>query len=397
MNLNTLSVPQIQRRSSIASILGRGLALPKFAIDQSDSALIAQQLHLTTRWHDALPALYRKSGVARRGSVLLENEETDLAVRQSFYKPASIENPHGPSTAARMKAYARHAGPLLQSACGQAISEAHIKPKQLTHLITVSCTGFQAPGVDFDLIRRLGLDPSIQRTHVGFMGCHAALNAMRIAKSIVEADRNACVLIGAVELCSLHQQYTDDAQQLVANALFADGAAGMVLGTCDDIEATSEGESISNWQIVATGSTILAETCDMMSWTIGDHGFYMSLAPQVPSLIEQYLRSWLEAWLAEHFIQSLDEIDAWAVHPGGPRIVQAAGQALGLDGSLLAPSLATLHQHGNMSSPTILFILDRISTDNTTSKTCLMIAFGPGLCIEVALLERGGAGLTRQS
>lgn len=212
-------------------------------------------------------------------------------------------------------------------------------------------------------------------------------DAMRVAKAIVESDSNACVLIGAVELCSLHQQYTDDAQQLVANALFADGAASLVIGTGKQQNEAWNIESMPNWRIVATGSTILANTSEMMSWTIGEHGFQMSLSPQVPILIEEHLRAWLESWLDENGLD-LNDVDAWAIHPGGPRIVQSTGQSLDLDSLHLEPSLKIFRQHGNMSSPTILFILKEITQENPMAKSCLMIAFGPGLCIEVAFLQR---------
>ncbi len=387
MSTFTISEKPKQKRSTSVAILGYGLAKPSHAIDQSDAAIIAQDLRLSSRWNHALPALYRKSGVARRGSVVLQNEDSDLNARQSFYLPATDQKPFGPSTAERMREYAKYASPLAVSACEAALSDSAFDRRRLTNLITVSCTGFSAPGVDFDLIHQLGLSPAVQRTHVGYMGCHAAVNAIRMARSIVIADPNSSVLIGAVELCSLHQQYSDDPQQLVANALFADGAASLVIGASSISTARYDAHSEPGWEIEATGSTIVAGTSSMMSWTIGDHGFEMQLDPQVPSLIEQHLRPWLESWLSQHSL-GIGEIDTWAIHPGGPRIVQATGQALGLDSESLVHSQAILNEHGNMSSPTILFILDRITTKCPTAKNCVMVAFGPGLCIEAALLQR---------
>lgn len=387
MNALTLPIQQSRRSLTDAAILGLGLAVPHYSIEQSDAARIAQRLLISSRWHDALPALYRRSGVARRGSVILNNESSDLTRCQSFYFPASQDRPFGPTTAERMQLYAVHAGPLLHSACQRALAQAGQSARQLTHLITVSCSGFSSPGVDFELIRRLDLSPSIHRSHIGFMGCHAALNAMRVAKSLVESTPDSAVLIGAVELCSLHQQYSDDAQQLVANSLFADGAAGLVVGSQSRQSLATENDIRPVWKIFASGSIVLPETTDAMSWTIGDHGFFMELSPRVPGLIQRHLRPWLETWLNQNRC-SLDQIDGWAIHPGGPRIVRAVGEALELDEALLAPSFATLANHGNMSSPTVLFILDQIGRSNPTAKTCLLIAFGPGLCIEAVLLKQ---------
>ena len=387
-------------QTKAASILGLATATPAHSIAQTDAALVAQALKLSNRWHDALPALYRKSGVQRRGSVLLGPESIDTSERQSFYSPASESAPFGPSTADRLRVYSDNAGPLLERACDHAIAQSKIEATKFTHLVTVSCTGFFAPGVDIALIQSLGLNSNIQRTHVGFMGCHGALNAIRVAKSIVDADANAIVLLGAVELCSLHQQYTDDAQQLVANALFADGAASLVIAganwqsrVCEPVEADpmlvaegAEVAGVADWRIGSTLSKWIPETTDLMSWTIGNHGFQMSLDPQVPGHIEQHLEAELKAWLGEHGL-AIQDVDAWAIHPGGPRIIQAVGTSLGLDPVQLVPSQSILAEHGNMSSPTVLFILERLASERPDARSCVLLAFGPGLCIEAVLLS----------
>jgi predicted naringenin-chalcone synthase len=266
----TLATSNLERfehiRSRTAQILGLGTASPVQSISQHDAALIAQELHITKRWHQARPALYRKSGVSRRGSVLLQSEqkksEDGMSQRQSFYQPSSSSHPFGPSTSDRMKIYAEEAGPLLVKACLAAIENSSIKPSSITHLVTVSCTGFSAPGSDLRLVETLGLSGNVQRTNVGFMGCHGALNAIRVAKAIVEADAQAVVLVGAVELCSIHQQYTDDPQQLVANALFADGAAAMIVGSGVEgsVKAFSPGnETIGDWTLACSFSQIIAD------------------------------------------------------------------------------------------------------------------------------------------
>ena len=397
MSLSSLETPLIQKAIH-AKILGLGIAAPEHSIAQSDAAIVAQQLKLSERWMDALPALYRKSGVQRRGSVLLGPDELPGMQRQTFYQSATATHPSGPTTAQRMKVFSEQASPMLQRACSVAIENSGVETASITHLVTVSCTGFFAPGVDIALIESLGLESNVQRTHVGFMGCHGALNGIRISKAIVDADPSAVVLLGAVELCSLHQQYTDDAQQLVANALFADGAAGLVIGAPKQAEAyqrnTSDSFSAqqSHWSIVSTLSKWIPGTTGMMSWTIGDHGFRMTLDPQVPSVIEANLESELKTWLEGHSL-GVSDIDAWAIHPGGPRIIQATGKALGLPSQSLEASQAILANHGNMSSPTVLFILDRLSRQQPTATNCVLLAFGPGLCIEAVLLQSTASAL----
>ena len=399
MSGSSLEIPLVQR-ATVATILGLATAVPEHSIGQGDAAIVAQQLNLSERWNNALPALYRKSGVHRRGSVLLGPEGLPDIQRQSFYQPASESRPFGPTTAERMKVFSEHAGPMLHRACSAAIENAGVAPSSVTHLVTVSCTGFFAPGVDIALIESLGLDSNVQRTHVGFMGCHGAINGIRVAKAIVDATPSAVVLLGAVELCSLHQQYTDDAQQLVANSLFADGAAGLVIGAIgqeivepgaaadpiDHLSAESFSSLAPQWSVVSTLSKWIPQTTGMMSWTIGDHGFRMTLDPQVPSVIEANLECELNTWLEAQSVR-ISEIGAWAIHPGGPRIVQATGQALGLPPQSLEGSLSVLASHGNMSSPTVLFILEKLSKQQPDANYCVLLAFGPGLCIEAVLLK----------
>ena len=395
MSLSSLETPRVQR-ATVATILGLATAVPEQSIAQCDAAIVAQQLNLSERWNNALPTLYRKSGVQRRGSVLLGPEGLPDIQRQTFYQPASEARPFGPTTAERMNMFAKHAGPLLQRACSKAIAKSDVPTSSVTHLVTVSCTGFFAPGVDIALIDSLGLDSNVQRTHVGFMGCHGALNGIRVAKAIVGATPTAVVLLGAVELCSLHQQYTDDAQQLVANSLFADGAAGLVMcangndsremrSMADPLEQAAT-QSAKHWSIVSTLSKWIPQTTGLMSWTIGDHGFRMTLDPQVPSVIEANLEGELKTWLDGQSV-SISDIDAWAIHPGGPRIIQATGNALGLSSQALEESQSILASHGNMSSPTVLFILEKLSEQKPDASYCVLLAFGPGLCIEAVLLK----------
>jgi predicted naringenin-chalcone synthase len=279
-----------------------------------------------------------------------------------------------------MAAFARHAPPLALAAVRAALADAAMAASRITHLITVSCTGFQAPGVDLELISQLGLDAGVQRTHVGFMGCHGALNGLRVAQAFVEADAEAVVLLCCVELCSLHLYYGWDPEKVVANALFADGAAAL-------LATARPAHPEPGLHLLATGSTVIPDTADLMHWQIGDQGFEMGLSPRVPEAVAGQLRPWLERWLQPRG-HRLADIASWAMHPGGPRILQVCGAALGLDPHQLAVSQAVLQEHGNMSSATVLFILDRLRR-TAAPGPCLALAFGPGLCAEVALLNDG--------
>jgi predicted naringenin-chalcone synthase len=304
--------------------------------------------------------------------VLLEASEGDLASRQSFYGSVS------PTTRQRMREYEEHAGPLAAQAAAGALDDARIDPGRVTHVVTVSCSGFTAPGVDHALIRRLGLTADVARTHVGFMGCHGLLNGLRVARAFLEADPSACVLLCAVELCSLHYQYGWDPEQMVANALFADGAAAMVI-----LPGTVRLGSAA-YSILANGSTVLPDCEEVMSWQIGDHGFTMTLSPRVPELIGELIRPWLSGWLARHG-HTTESIGSWAIHPGGPRILSVLGEAMGLDRSALSPSFRVLAEHGNMSSPTVAFILRNLR-EAGAGRPCVAIGFGPGLAVETSLL-----------
>jgi len=368
------------------TIHGLGTALPPQRIAQGDASAIATEVALA---HQApspsqrrlLDTLHRRSGVATRHSVLLEPQApgtaADTTSHQSFFGSSS------PGTGERMRRFSKEAPTLALRAVRAALEQAQLPVERITHLITVSCTGFSAPGVDQALMAALPLSAGVARTQVGFMGCHGALNGLRVAAGFTGADPAACVLLCAVELCTLHLQYGWDAERIVANSLFADGAAALV--ACGERPAAEAPSGPPLRRLIASGSLLVPASAGAMSWGIGDHGFAMTLSPQVPDLIAAHLRPWLEGWLAAHQL-TLAAIGSWAVHPGGPRILSAVTESLGLDPALIEPSRSVLHDFGNMSSPTLLFILERLRSSGAPGP-CLAMAFGPGLCVEVALLQ----------
>lgn len=365
------------------AILGMGTALPSNRLPREAAEVVTRALCCRTpeqaTW---LGNLHAQTGIRARHIVIPAEVVGDLHQgtrhSQSIFLPAGPDDDHGPTTAQRMKFYVTEAGTLATKAVCQAIEEARLPVPELTHLVTVSCTGFHAPGWDVELIRTLDLPPTIQRTHVGFMGCHGALNGLRVARALVEADPNARVLLCAVELCSVHFQYRFGSQELVANSLFGDGAAAVV-------GAPGAAGPANSWQAAASGSCLLPDTEWAMTWSIADHGFVMTLATAIPRLIGTHLRPWLSGWLQEQGL-TIEQVAAWAIHPGGPRILSAIEEALVLPRSATAVSWEVLADCGNMSSPTVLFILQRLR-DRQAPRPCVALGFGPGLTAEAALLR----------
>jgi predicted naringenin-chalcone synthase len=356
-------------------ILGIGTAVPDHAIEQSDAAEQVVQVCCETAEQDRLiKALYRRAGVRKRHIAVLESGTNGAPAQQSFYSRSQM--PSGPTTADRMRAYETYGGPLALRAAQAALDHAAVLPSEITHLVTVSCSGFSAPGIDISLIQGLGLPDSVSRTNVGFMGCHGALNGLRVADAYASAD-DACVLVCALELCSLHHQYQWDHEQIVANALFSDGAAALV--------GRRAAANRPIWKLVDQRSAVIPETTDLMSWRVSDHGFQMTLSSQLPLLIEKTLGPWVEAWLAPHGT-SIAKVGSWAIHPGGPRILDACTTALGLETHRLDHCRKVLAEYGNMSSPTLLFILEQL-IEQAAPRPCVALAFGPGIAIEAALFE----------
>jgi predicted naringenin-chalcone synthase len=273
----------------------------------------------------------------------------------------------------RLVRYEQEAGKLAARACTFALGDASIEPSRITHLVTVSCTGLFSPGLDAELIEQLGLPRDVGRLNLGFMGCHGALNGLHAASALAQSAPDACVLLCCVELCSLHFCYGWNPQQVVANALFADGAAAAILSREND----------PGLHLQDTASLLTHDSADAMTWRIGDHGFEMGLSLEVPKRIRASLREWLEPWLASHDL-AINDVAQWAIHPGGPEIIQAATDSLGLPAEAGVHSRAILAEHGNMSSPTVLFILQRMRAAEA-SGPIVALGFGPGLMFEAAL------------
>lgn len=296
-----------------------------------------------------------------------------------------------PGTKARNEIYADRATALYVET-GRAALDATpgIAASDVTHVVTVSCTGFYAPGPDFMVARELGLNAGVERYHLGFMGCYAAIPALRIAKQLCEADAAAVVLVISVELCTLHLRSSNDPDTIVASSLFADGAAAGVV-TARPLDG---GERAFDLDRFATRITPTGE--DDMAWKIGDHGFEMVLSNAIPAIIDEHITGAIEplvdhdSELAEALAADTagDAIEHWAIHPGGRSILDKVESRLRLSEAQLVPARETLRNFGNMSSATVMFVLRNILASDAADDgdRVVAMAFGPGLTVESALM-----------
>ena len=349
------------------AILGLGTAAPRDSVTRADSLGLAFD-HSRPLDSQRVEQLYREAGVQQRGCTL-----GDRGMRSEVLKGGE----RGTSTSERLALFMPRAADLVERAARSAFTDAGLDPDRVTHLVTVSCTGAESPGIDHQLVERLGLSPDVSRTHVGFMGCHAAINALALADAFARADPGAVVLVACVELCSLHFQAGETSwDQQVANAIFADGAACALVGGGGD----------GRCRISALASRIFPGTASLMRWDIGDHGFRMTLSPRVPGVIKRGISGWLGEWLAGHGLR-IGDIAGWAVHPGGRDILEGVRRGLELEPVLMKPSVDVLEHRGNMSSGTVLWVLDSILGELEEGPV-LGLSFGPGLTGEAILLRR---------
>lgn len=347
-----------------ARLLGIGTATPRGTLTQAAAAeMVAAIGDASPGRARAMAHMYENTGIDRRAMAIIEGD------RQSYY------NGTIPSTAHRMRTFHEIAPALAHAACRDALADAEISPDSITHIVTASCTGLASPGVDIALIGSLGLPASTQRVNIGFMGCHAALNALRTARAIALAEPDARVLVCCVELCSLHIQASQPNGSAVADALFADGAAACV------VAHRSSGHGLT---LRRSASILLPESHDAMGWRIGESGFTMALSPAVPDILSERVRPWVDSILEGEGL-GVQDVGSWAIHPGGPRVLESVVGALGLDAQSGRASASILRNHGNMSSATVLFIIKKLMQDRAPVPM-LALAFGPGLTGEAMLL-----------
>ncbi|MDF0515479.1 type III polyketide synthase [Agromyces sp. H3Y2-19a] len=329
------------------------------------------------------------SGIETRHTVLSELSRDAHPDEPVFFDIASGELLF-PGTKARNELYAEYATGLYVAAGRAAIDATPgVEAADVTHVITVSCTGFYAPGPDFMIARELGLDAGVERYHLGFMGCYAAIPALRLAAQLCEADASAVVLVVSVELCTLHLRSSNDPDTIVASSLFADGA-GAAIVTAREPEPGERAFALDRF---ATRITPTGE--GDMAWKIGDHGFEMVLSNAIPAIIDEHITGALEPLFAHDaaLAEALETdasgqaVEHWAIHPGGRSILDKVEARLVLSEAQLVPARDTLRDFGNMSSATVLFVLRRIlDGDAAGGDRVAAMAFGPGLTVESALM-----------
>lgn len=305
-----------------------------------------------------------RSGINHRWSVLPPGANGGSPVEQDgFYACQPL-----PPTSLRMAHYARLAPQLAM----QAIEKLSFDPEEVTHIVVASCTGFVAPGIDQILARRLGLKASVERLLIGFMGCYAGVTALRAARHIVRSQPDSVVLLVSVELSTLHLEDTQEIEPLLAMLQFSDGAAAAII----------DGQSGPGVQLGEGLSLALPQSDELIRWDIGEQGFVMRLSGEVPARIEAALAE--DGTRTALFGRGMPS--HLAIHAGGRSILDAVDRAMGIDADALAASRSVLADCGNMSSATVLFVIDRLWR-NGASGPGLALAFGPGLAAEAIWLD----------
>lgn len=332
----------------------------------------AQTLFEHDAHHAALfKRMARVAGIEHRYSCLAPSDLPDGGRNDSepFYARGAF-----PDTAARMRRFEQHAPELAQAAVDRL--DLGAGRDRVTHLLITCCTGFSAPGLDIEIIERCGLRSSVERTIIGFMGCYAAINALKLSRHIVRSDPSARVLIVNIELCTLHLKESDDIEQVLSFLLFGDGCTACL------VSADPVGAALDRFCAV-----LMPDTRELITWSIRDFGFDMVLSGEVPAAINEVLRG--------HGADILDgahadTIDFWAVHPGGRTVLDAVERAFALAPPMLAASRDVLRRYGNMSSATVMFVLDGLLRGGTRSRKGCAMSFGPGLIAETMLFRTAG-------
>ncbi len=316
--------------------------------------------------------VYRHSGIESRHSVLEDFKYEDPSDFSFFPNNKSLEP--FPSTQQRMAVFKEEAAGLAIIAINKCLAKTNIKPSDISHLILVSCTGMYAPGVEIEIIHHMGIRKNVERYAIQFMGCYASFNAIKLADRICDSDPAAKVLLVSVELCTIHFQKLYNEDNLIANAIFGDGAAAALI--CKEN---------SGLQIKKYNSQLVKEGEQDMAWSVGNFGFEMRLSKYVPELLNSGIKR-LYSQLEELF--EFSKIPHFAIHPGGKQILSKVEEAFGIKSDQNQPSHEVLSSCGNMSSATILFVLEKWLDNPDKIGEILAMGFGPGLTLETLLLEK---------
>ncbi len=353
------------------AILGLGTGLPTHRYSQVE--IFERFLEPHFGRNRRARAIFKHAGVDYRHT----------AVQGSYYDQER-------TTEERNNRYLEHALPLGQTTIERCLEHAALSPQDVDDFIVVSCTGLDIPGLDLRLAGQLGMRADLRRTCVLGMGCYGAFPALVRAREAVAARPERIALVLALELCSLHLQFDDTLENIVSSALFADGAAAAVVGNRDDPRQRHRAaESRSCYPFLVDAATYCDyQTFDHMAFHVTDHGFKMQLSAYVPNVLAANVSDFVNRLLGPHHLKASD-IRFWGVHPGSGKILDYTQECLALEKSALDFSRKVLRNYGNMSSPTILFVLDEIVRQGNPAPGDygVLMGFGPGLTLESALVQ----------
>ncbi len=355
----------------MAEIISIGTAVPAYGHKQEDILHFMQDAYMLDETERRkLAFLYRQSQIDTRYSVI-----PDFTLpREEWQFISQLDNAF-PSLEKRLELYKEEALPLSITAIERCI-EGYIKPKEITHLITVSCTGMSVPGLDLEIMEALELPIDIFRTSVNFMGCYAAIHALKIGDMICKTTEHANVVIACTELCTLHFQKEYNLDNAASSLLFSDGSAAILLSNTLEYE--------HSLTIKGFHSQVSFKGSKDMAWQLGSKGFLMTLSGYIPQLVEEDIQQLVDGSLEKNGLHPGD-VTHWCVHPGGRKILDIIQKKLGLCECALRHSRKVLSNYGNISSPTILFVLKEIIEELKNNKkpaNIFGVAFGPGLTRE---------------
>ena len=365
----------------VATIESIATGTPDLTIRQSDAAHVVAGLPHLEQHRSRVEKLYTNTRIETRHLALDLLSEDAIA----FSRTATIQE--------RMKMFQDHAVPLAERVARQAMENAIHDPldaipieESIRLIVFVSSTGFVAPGVDAELIKRLGLRRDIGRATINFMGCAAAMNGLRVASDHVRANPTHKALVICLELSSLNAVFEDDLNDVIIHSIFSDGCAAVVIGAGNVEQSLAQGKVVIRDHL----SYLVEETEDGITLGVQDNGITCRLSRFLPDYIQAGVNPVIEGFLAQHELTK-DHIDLWAIHPGGTRIIERSQQSLGLTDDQVAHSWEVLRQYGNMLSPSVLFVLERMLLEPNADhrlQTGLAFSFSPGVGIEGILFQK---------
>ncbi|MEP6595464.1 MAG: type III polyketide synthase [Ginsengibacter sp.] len=362
--------------SKITSI---ATATPPYRHEQKNILPFMQQVYAMNEADKRkMKFLYHQSGINTRYSVL---PDYGLFANDWLFYPATENLEPFPNLELRMEWYNKTASPLSIDAIEKCIS-GKIRKEEITHLITASCTGMSAPGLDLQILETMDLPSNVFRTSVNFMGCYAAIHALKLADALCNANKDANIIIVCTELCTLHFQKDNSIDNIASSLLFGDGAAAVLV--------THDNNKLGGLRIKNFYSEVAFKGKQHMSWQLSSTGFLMQLSAYLPDLIEEDFNRLVQNAL-QHACISKSKISHWCIHPGGKKILSSIQKSINIPEEALQQSYNVLRDYGNMSSPTILFVLkeimDELKNMEEQKANIFGAAFGPGLTMETFILS----------